>query len=121
MGGFGDEASGGDIPLSSFGQGSLTVQIAVRGSDVPRVSDLTLSVTLVSDGTMAETAETVELVCRDDGFRYIVPFVLDSSDLGDPLLIQDAEVTVQVTVRDPSDETFEVIANNAGILRRLTQ
>lgn len=107
----------GDIPLSSNGQTFLAVQVAVRVQNMLQEADVTITVSSSAMGTMATSTSRERLRCQSDGFRYLVPVVVSSEDLGEARAIQDQRVDVEVRVVDIDGNTATGTAS--GTLRRL--
>lgn len=114
-------APGGMIPVSSNGQTSLSVQLAVRARNMGELVQVGLRVEVDETGAVSELfapdAEVERFRCRDDLRRYLIPVAVTTEGLGDETMLHDKAVTVDVTVLDADGRTATGTVN--GVLFRL--
>lgn len=112
---------GGMIPVSSNGQTSLSVQLAVRARNLGERVQVGLRVEVDDTGAVSELlaadAEVERFRCRDDLRRYLIPVAVTTDGLGDETTLHDQAVTVDVTVLDAEGRT--ATGTVTGVLFRL--
>lgn len=108
--GFADLEDGGEIPLSTFGQGGRVVNLAMRvRGPLDGSTPVTIILSRVDTGASLMWDDAgAELLCLDDGFQYLERISIGPARLGPVESLDGVEVDVQLSVTDRHGKVHSV-------------